>query len=289
MRRPERRAAPPLRAGAAPRVAGRTMRAPDRFPAMSDYPPSRRFDDETAALILRRAAELQHSGPQPGADQPFGLSETDLEQAAFEAGIDPAYVRRAISEVGASPPVRGFSSFLGSPMEIDVSARLDRELSLEGLGLVVEEVQRTLDDAGETNIAARTLTWKSSKQLENRRATSVSVTITPRDGRTEIRIREHLGGQAGALFGGLMGGLGGGGMGISVGVGLGALGSALAAFGGVALFVGGSYLLARTIYARSVAKRERELRGLLDRLQERGRLAPVAGGPSPEALPGSPT
>jgi hypothetical protein len=254
---------------------------------MSNDPSARRFDDDTAALILRRAAELQHSGPQAARDELSGLSETDLEHAALEAGIDPAYVRQAISEVGIARPSGAFSSFRGGPVEIDISATLESELSLEGVGLVVEEVQRTLDDPGETNIAGRTLTWKSSKQLDNRRATTVSVTITPRDGRTEIRIREHLVGFAGALFGGLMGGLGGGGTGISMGIGLGALGSAVAAFGGVVLFVGGSYVLARTIYSRVASKRERELRDLLDRLVERGQLVLGAGGTPAGALPES--
>ena len=63
----------------------------------------RLFDDETAGQVLRRAAEMQHESNVPvhGGD---GLSAADLEQIATEAGIDPAFVRRAIVESQVSSP-----------------------------------------------------------------------------------------------------------------------------------------------------------------------------------------
>ena len=67
---------------------------------MSDQ---RLFDDETSGQVLRRAAELQHESNVPvhGGD---GLSAADLEQIATEAGIDAAFVRRAIVEAKVSSP-----------------------------------------------------------------------------------------------------------------------------------------------------------------------------------------
>ena len=52
---------------------------------------SRRLDERDASRVLRRAAALQLRAS--------GLSVGELERAAEEAGIDPAYVRRALDEL----------------------------------------------------------------------------------------------------------------------------------------------------------------------------------------------
>jgi hypothetical protein len=86
---------------------------------------------------------------------------------------------------------------------------------------------------------------------------------------TTIRVEEELRNTAGALFGGLVGGGGGGSTGISIGIGLGAFHSApLAALLWVTI-AAGFYTLARTIFGSIAAKRERELRELAARLEER--------------------
>ena len=97
---------------------------------------------------------------------------------------------------------------------------------------------------------------------------AVQVTVTPRNGRTTIRIEEPLGPLAGGLFGGLLGGMGGG---LTVPVTV--IGAALThsailatGFGGV--MIGGSYLLARTIYGRIVRRRGEKLHELMSRLVE---------------------
>jgi hypothetical protein len=93
---------------------------------------------------------------------------------------------------------------------------------------------------------------------------------------TTIRVEEELGNTAGALFGGLVGGGGGGSTGISMGIGLGAFHSAPLAFALWVAVAGGFYTLARTIFGNVVAKRERELRELANRLEEQVTAAVVA-------------
>ena len=83
---------------------------------MSDQ---RLFDDETAGLVLRRAAEMQHESNVPvhGGD---GLSAAELEQIATEAGIDPAFVRRAIAEAQVSYPETEHSPVFGEVKTLEL-------------------------------------------------------------------------------------------------------------------------------------------------------------------------
>jgi len=110
----------------------------------------------------------------------------------------------------------------------------------------------------------RTLTWTSS---DPQRTSILQVSVSVRRGETRIVVQERFGNLAGALFGGIMGGVGGGvGMGVGMGVGLGALGSVLFASLFPPAVIGGSYLLARSLFRRTVQRRMRDLKGLMDDL-----------------------
>ena len=94
------------------------------------------------------------------------------------------------------------------------------------------------------------------------------MTVTPRNGRTTIRMEEPLGQLAGGLFGGLMGGLGGGTSGIAMGIGMGVFDSAAIAVGLIGGMVTGSYVLARTIFGRMARGRGERMQRLMSRLAE---------------------
>ena len=97
----------------------------------------------------------------------------------------------------------------------------------------------------------------------------MSVIVTPRAGRTRIRVQERLGALAGGLYGGLMGGVGGSGTGMAFGIGMGAAGLPFIAACGIAgLAVGGSYALARAIFTMSVRFKAKQLDKLIDQLAE---------------------
>ncbi|MEK6254110.1 MAG: hypothetical protein N2B05_05375, partial [Gemmatimonadales bacterium] len=88
----------------------------------------RLFDDETSGQVLRRAAELQHESnvPAHGGD---GLSATDLEQIATEAGIDAAFVRRAIVESQVSSPETQHSPVFGEVKTLELVEVMEGEVS----------------------------------------------------------------------------------------------------------------------------------------------------------------
>ena len=229
---------------------------------MSDQ---RLFDDETSGQVLRRAAELQHESnvPAHGGD---GLSATDLEQIATEAGIDAAFVRRAIVESQVSSPETQHSPVFGEVKTLELVEVMEGEVSPDSMDRMLEEVQRAFADGGTVTRTGRSATWSASRTLASSRLSSLVVAITARDGQTEVRITEKLDNLSTALFVGL--GVAGSmvGVGISGAVGMGEFGS-LAIFGAMAVTaVTGFYGAARTLYTRSTRKRRRELQRLLGNL-----------------------
>ena len=231
---------------------------------MSDQ---RLFDDETSGQVLRRAAELQHESnvPAHGRD---GLSATDLEQIATEAGIDAAFVRRAIVETQVSSPETQLSPVFGEVKTLELVEVMEGEVSSDSVDRMLEEVQRAFADGGTVTRTGRSATWSASRTLASSRLSSLVVAITARDGQTEVRITEKLDNLSSALFVGLATAGSMVGVGISGAVGMGEFGSPLL-FGAMAITaVSGFYGAARTLYTRSTRKRRRELQRLLGTLVE---------------------
>jgi hypothetical protein len=228
---------------------------------------TKRFDDETAGQVLRRAAELQHESNVP-VHAGDGLSAVDLEQVAQEAGIDPAYVRRAIVEAEVSSPETQRSPVFGEVKTLEMVEVMEGELGTDSVDRMLEEVQRAFADGGTVTRTGRSATWSASRTLASSRLSSLVVAITARDGQTEVRITERLDNLSTALFVGL--GFGGSavGVGISGAVGMGEFGNPLV-FGAMAVAaVSGFYGAARTLYVRSTRRRRRDLQRLLGKLVE---------------------
>jgi hypothetical protein len=228
---------------------------------------SKRYDDETAGQVLRRAAELQHESHVPvhGGD---GLSATDLEQVAREAGIDPTFVRRALAESQVSSPETERSKVFGEVKTLEIVEVMEGEVSSDSVDRMLEEVQRAFADGGSVTRTDRSATWSASRTLASSRLSSLVVAITARDGRTEIRITERLDNLSTGLFVGL--GVGGSavGIGTSGAIGMGEFGSPLLFAAMAVSAVSVCYGTARTLYTRSTRKRRRELQRLLGKLVE---------------------
>jgi len=228
---------------------------------------SKRYDDESTAEILRRAAEMQYDGvvSVPLGD---GLTGSELEQVAREAGIDPAFVRKAIIESGLSTPDTEHSRFLGEVKTLETVEVLEGEVSSDSVDRMLEEVQRAFADGGNVTRTDSSATWSASRALASSRLSSLVVAITARDGQTEIRITERLDNLSSALFLGIF--VAGSGMGVAVSgaIGMGELGAPLV-FGAMAVAaVSTCYGTARTLYTRSTRKRRRQLQRLLGRMVE---------------------
>ena len=228
----------------------------------------RRFNEKEVAAIIKRASELQQV--ETTSEPSGGMSLAELEQIAREAGLDPALVRRAASDLDTRVTDREPSAFFGAPTVLVLERTIDGEVSPEEYESLVLEIQRELGGVGSASTLGRSLVWTMTG-ADRRPATTrtVQVTITPRNGRTTIRMEEPLRQFAGGLFGTLMGGLGGGVGSIAMGIGMGTFESAPVAAGLIGAVIGGSYLLARTIFGRTVRSRGDRLQRLMSRLAER--------------------
>jgi hypothetical protein len=226
--------------------------------------PARRYGDAETEAILRRAAELQASGPAaPRTDH--GLTLAELEGIAREAGLDPVLIRQAAREIDRPAGARP-APFLGAPTRVIAERVLQGELSEELWESMVEEIQRTVGNPGHVSKVGRTRTWLVLGPIGAPSLRAVTITAVSQDGQTTIRAEEPIVHLAGALFGGIMGGLGGGGLGAAIGIGIGVFNSSAVGVGLAAALLAGSYGLARTIFTRIASSRQRSMEELLDRL-----------------------
>jgi hypothetical protein len=228
--------------------------------------PDRRYGDTETEAILRRAAELQASGPVTPRTN-TGLTLAELEGIAKEAGLDPVLIRQAAREIDRPAAARP-APFLGAPTRLIAERTFEGDLSEEQWETMVGEIQRTLGTPGQISKVGRTRTWSVMGPLGTARA--VNLTAVTADGQTTLRAEEPVGQLAGALFGGIMGGLGGGGLGAALGIGLGVFHSGAVGAGLAIALLAGSYGLARTIFGSIARSRQQAMDELLDRLAALG-------------------
>jgi hypothetical protein len=236
---------------------------------MAETPkPERRFNEEEVALIIKRAAELQQS-EQTQQEPGNALSLTEVEQIAGEAGIDPRLIRRAALGLDQPTQVNRPSAWLGSPTRLVFERVVDGEIPVEEFEPLIAEIRRTIGDNGLPSILGKSFAWTSGISGRGRASgRNVDVSVVTRGGLTTIRVEEEMRNLAGALFGGIVGGGGGGTTGATLAIGMGVFHSAPVAAVLWVSVVGGMYTLARTIFGRITTRRERQLRGLIDRLEQ---------------------
>lgn len=230
-----------------------------------------RYDDKQVGLILKRATELA-TDSSPDSSPGDGLSLAELEQIAVEAGIDPALIRRAAQEVDGGEDSGEYGWVMGAPMTIRVHRVVDEEVPDDFFDDVLAEIHVAGIGHGTASLVGRTLSWKGMGGGQT--PDSLQITVSSRDGRTELHAEQKRTQAVGGLLGGMVGG-GGVGLGVGLGVPLGInlLGSVAAAVAFPAVVVGGAYVLARRIFQSGHRKRQRDLEQLLDRLVEQIRQA----------------
>lgn len=224
---------------------------------------ARRYGDREIGLILKRATEIQDETPEPGGT---GLTVQELEEIAVEAGIEARHLRLAIAELHRGAPAsRLVSTLLGSSPTIALERVFQGEVSDSVFERLLPEIQHVAVGQGVPSVFGKTLTWRSTTPQNAR---SLQVTVSSRDGETQIRIEEQLHGLAGGLFGGLVGGGGAGvGIGVGIGVGVDVLSSVLFSVVFPLAAIGGAYALARTIFGTLVRRRKQALHQLMERLE----------------------
>jgi hypothetical protein len=224
---------------------------------MSDEP--ERYSEEEVGLILRRAAEIQ-------AGRSMTLAE--LEAAATEAGIEGALIRRAAVELRTrrEPESLELSGLFG-PTRLAYERRVEGAIRAPHWDEILAEIRRRLGNYGLVGQQSKELVWQS-KKLSGEAVRDIRVSVFARRGHTVISVEERTGGLAGGLYGGIMGGGLGAGVGWIVPVCIAALGVPQLIPVFLALWVAGTWYLARSIQRAVLRNRHQELTALADGLQE---------------------
>lgn len=241
---------------------------------MNDSNLPRVYGDEDIGRILKRATELQHREPSAPA---AGVTLSELEEIAAEAGIDPRYLRRAARELDSGTGESTFwTAVVGDRLTIVREATLEGELTEEGFERIAVAVQSQSKEHGQPSLLGRTLTWRAETANKSR---TIQLVVASRDGRTEVRVEENLTQLAAGLFAGITSGFGlGVGLGVGLPIGLEVLGSVFFATAAPVGMVALSYGAARLIYRAVVKRRSVSMDQLFERvLQEARQCIPVPG------------
>jgi len=227
----------------------------------------RRYDKDEVQEIVKRATELEASNKTASGAMTIG----GVESLAGQVGVRPELVRQAADAMqapyiapGSLPPNR-VNHWVAGPTEFLFERVVDGELPESEYATIVEEIRRVMHNSGVVSQFGRSFSWTTVRGPGLRRELEVAVTV--RRGQTRITVAESMGQTVGAVFGGIGGGMGGGGMGPIIGVGVGALhlaGPAVVFI--IPVWLGLTYLTARTVYRRVSSKRGRELEHLANRL-----------------------
>src|SRR4051794_38915354 len=118
---------------------------------------NRRYNEKEVALIIKRASELQQSDTT--AESGTGMSLAELEQVAREAGLDPALVRRAATDLDTRVTDQTPNGFLGAPTALRLERTIDGEVTSEEFEPLVLEMQRELGQVGSATSLGRSLQW----------------------------------------------------------------------------------------------------------------------------------
>ncbi|MFI5207058.1 MAG: serine/threonine-protein kinase, partial [Gemmatimonadales bacterium] len=180
-----------------------SLTARDERPA----PARRRFSDEEVQEVLKRAAELDATQPTQSGTLTLGA----IQQAAAEAGIDPALVRSAAAALhsptpsGSTSPDEKLVPFTaqwvaGGPTRISVERVVRGELSEADCAYLIDDVRGVLGMTGIVGTLGKSVSFVA--QRSGGLGRDLQVSITMRGGQTRISIREGLGQLAGAMFGG---------------------------------------------------------------------------------------
>jgi hypothetical protein len=236
---------------------------------MPDDPSNRLFGEKEISRILKRAAEIQ----EVRGASPYGLSLAELREVAAGAGIDPASVEAAVAELAYEQEDDERASFWGGPMAFEVERVVEGEATEETWEALIAEARRAFNLVGTTGQVGRSLEWTAKEDVSGN---LVQLTVTPRGGRTKIRLYQKVAEMALGIHAGWI---------------------ALAVLFVIAFTVGARFapllkvavdllvfvllfLLARSLYGSWTKKRRRQAEALTTRL-----AALVPAGPPAEALP----
>ncbi|MEZ4457408.1 MAG: serine/threonine-protein kinase [Gemmatimonadales bacterium] len=221
-----------------------------------------RFRGEVVRRIVDRAAELEATTPTTDGS----LSLGGIQQLAAEVGIPPRHVERAALELRARQPTQPAPNFfLGRPNRISAERFIEGELSEDEYATIVDEVRMQFGNVGQASTLGRSLSWRSVVPT-GQTGRTLSLSVTPANGRTRIWLEETLTPAANGVFGGLMGAIGGVSVPVSIGIAVKGIGIGALAPVFIVASVGTAWMIARTVFRSIFAKRTVEIGEVADRL-----------------------
>lgn len=216
----------------------------------------RRYTDREVARLLQRAADIDH-GASTASTVARGLSLTELQDIASEAGIAPEAVLRAADEMAVPAAPRMATLALGDPGLVRRTAALPVQLDRAALGRMVEVIDAEAPASGTVGEALGSVRWTATSRFLNRQ-----VVVQPTESETVIRVEERYTDRLRAIVH-LLPALYGGGGGMALGAALsgGTPAAALVAIAGAGVGLGLGRALWNALRFRS--------RQRVDRLSER--------------------
>ncbi len=237
------------------------------IPSRTAPPGERTYREGEVARILQRAAGLERKRQLDGP----ALSLAEIERIAAESGIDPSLVRQAARDLENERRAALGTLLAGAPVHRTLERTVEGEISPERYDELADDIRAammgTFMAPAQVSTIGRSMTWSTWTS-----AGAVEIHITPRDGKTFIRIETNASPIAGGLFGGIIGGVGGG-VGANVAwllpftlhlpVFVGIL--------GLAGVMAGAYALARSLFSGRVGALHHRLEQLIDTLERHAR------------------
>lgn len=235
----------------------------------------RRYSEEEFALILRKASELQESpGAGSSGRSSSGLTLTEIQSIAREAGMDPQAVARAAAILGAMELEErsGLASLVfGMPGKVSMEFEVPGRLPPEELGRILELIRKEVGQQGETKEVLGGVEWKTVGDVS-----AVHVNLSPRGDSTSVQIVGDRSAAGALSFTFPIAGSA---------VLIGALGGAFepSSAVGIASLIGGllgsGFVVGRTIWVTTGRRFQRKLTRLMDHLSEAvERIAQPSGG-----------
>lgn len=228
----------------------------------NEIQPTRQYTEREVRLILKTAVEMQQQRADRASELAGGMSLVELEQVAVEAGLDPAYVRRAAAELNTVGPAGEQSVFLGGPTHIVIERVVDVAIDPGHFDQLLDVVRAVTHEVGEISTVGRQFGWKGRMD-----GAKTEANVSAGEQRSTIRIRVELDEVAlghfmlkGTLFG-----IGGGLVGTAIAIA--ALGPIGLGFGAVTLGTG--YVWARTGFRSAGARYWARANELVDALVAR--------------------
>jgi hypothetical protein len=145
----------------------------------------RRFTDREIGLILRRAVELEEGSPSTAVTSARGLTLSELQEIAKEAGIDPGMVGRAVAEIESRGDLEPWS--IAGPSGVRREVRtVPGEMPREKVGELMRVVDQEVEAQGTVVEALGGVRWTS-----NTRFLSTQVSVEPSGDDTLLRVEER--------------------------------------------------------------------------------------------------